>query len=482
MIIDQTTTRKKTLIENWAKGYQSQVKEYRYWLDHIEGIIPDELEGTLFRNGPGQFEVNGQKFGHIFDGDGMICQITLSQGKAHFQNRYVQTEGYLKEKKASKILYRGFGTQKPGGWLANIFDTKFKNAANTNVLYWGKKLLAMWEGGKPHQLNPKTLATMGLDSLNGLLEPRKSFSAHPKIIGNTLINFGVQGITNQELIIWELDKQGNKVQEKSYPLEGFAFFHDMLVTPNYYIFIQHPFEVKVLPFLLGFKTIEQCFNFDSTKPAKIILISRHEDNELTVLESDSFFGFHHGNAWEKDGSIYFQSCCSEFFPQVTENHGDMSKIEYDKFPTSNIYQFQVSLESKTVTRKKLDHRGCEFPSLNPNWVGKENRYLYMNVTDSCDGGGPLQNIIKLDLQSNKTQVWNPSETAFAGEPIFVPSQNNNNEEDQGWLLSLVYDASKHRSYLVILDAENINRVVAKLHLNHHVPYGFHGSWTSEVFI
>ena len=120
---------KSDLVKDWAKGYQSQPDEYSYWIDVIEGIIPSELQGTLFRNGPGRLEVNGQKIGHPFDGDGMICAITFNQGRAHFKNRYVHTEGYLKEQAAGKVLYRGFGTQKPGGWLANIFDTNFQKCS-----------------------------------------------------------------------------------------------------------------------------------------------------------------------------------------------------------------------------------------------------------------------------------------------------------------------------------------------------------------
>ncbi len=65
-----------SLVKDWAKGYESQLHEYSYWIDEIEGTIPPELQGTLFRNGAGSLEVNGQKIGHPFDGDGMICAIT----------------------------------------------------------------------------------------------------------------------------------------------------------------------------------------------------------------------------------------------------------------------------------------------------------------------------------------------------------------------------------------------------------------------
>jgi all-trans-8'-apo-beta-carotenal 15,15'-oxygenase len=40
-------------MEDWRGGYRSQPEEFDYWIDDIEGGIPPELTGTLFRNGPG---------------------------------------------------------------------------------------------------------------------------------------------------------------------------------------------------------------------------------------------------------------------------------------------------------------------------------------------------------------------------------------------------------------------------------------------
>lgn len=469
------------LVKDWAQGYKSQPNEYSYWIDEIEGNIPPELQGTLFRNGSGSLEINGQKLGHPFDGDGMICAITFNQGRAHFRNRYVRTEGYLKEQAAGKVLYRGFGTQKPGGWLANIFDANFKNAANTNVIYWGDKLWAMWEGGQPHQLVPETLETIGKDDLNGLLESNQPFSAHPRIIDDTFINFGVKGIISQTLTIFELDKLGNILKQHSHPLTGFAFLHDMLVTDNYYIFMQHPFQIKGLPFLFGFKTIEQCFDFNSKQPTKIILISRHGNHDLEILETTSFFGFHHGNAWERDGKIYLDSICSHSFPQKQKEELDFGEIDFNDFPKGELWEFELDLAEKTVTRERIEARGCEFPTVNPTRVGKEHRYLYLSVCDSPTENGPLQAILKLDKESGEKQVWSAAPKGFPGETIFVPRPGGVKEDD-GWLISLVYDASVHLSYVIILDAQNLDKVVARLRLKHHIPYGFHGNWTDKVFI
>jgi len=53
----------------------------------VEGEIPRDLDGTLFRNGPNpQFAPRGRY--HWFDGDGMIHAFTIRDGKAHYRNRW----------------------------------------------------------------------------------------------------------------------------------------------------------------------------------------------------------------------------------------------------------------------------------------------------------------------------------------------------------------------------------------------------------
>jgi all-trans-8'-apo-beta-carotenal 15,15'-oxygenase len=56
------------------------------------------------------------------------------------------------------------------------------------------------------------------------------------------------------------------------------------------------------------------------------------------------------------------------------------------------------------------------------------------------------------------------------------------QEDDGWVLTLVYDAEHHRSDVVILDGRDLTKgPLARLHLKHHVPYGLHGSFVPQVF-
>jgi all-trans-8'-apo-beta-carotenal 15,15'-oxygenase len=105
----------------------------------------------------------------------------------------------------------------------------------------------------------------------------------------------------------------------------------------------------------------------------------------------------------------------------------------------------------------------------------------MGAADGDTGNAPLQAILKIDLESGVRQLWSAAPRGFISEPIFV-ERPNSIDEDDGWVLTLVYDAAHHRSDVVILDARDLHRgAIARLHLQQHIPYGLHGSFTSESF-
>ena len=66
---------------------------------HIQGRIPTELEGTLYLNGPGIFTRGEHSKQSILDGDGVIQRLNLTNGRAHYSRRFVQTEKLIAEKK-----------------------------------------------------------------------------------------------------------------------------------------------------------------------------------------------------------------------------------------------------------------------------------------------------------------------------------------------------------------------------------------------
>ena len=477
--------------QDWQQGYQSQPNEYDYWVDDVEGEIPPELQGTFFRNGPGLLDINGTSIYHPFDGDGMISAIAFQNGRVHYRNRFVRTEGYLKELEAGKILYRGvFGTPKPGGWLSNVFDFKLKNIANTNIIYWGGKLLALWEAAEPYRLDPTTLETLGIDHLDGIVEPGGAFGAHPWIDpscemdqGNPcLVNFSLKPGLSTTIKIYELNPEGKLLRQHAHSIPGFAFLHDFAITPHYCIFFQNPVTLNPLPFMLGMKGAGECVKFHPHKPTRIVIIPRTSPyKEVKVLETQAGFVFHHANAFESGDNITIDSICYRSFPEVEPN-SDYKQVDFEALDPGQLWRFTVNKQEETVHSQLLDDRCCEFPIIHPDCVGRPYRYLFIGAAHNATGNAPLQAILKLDLTTQARQLWSFAPQGFISEPVFVPKPNAK-QEDEGWILTVVYDAKHHRSDVVILDGQDLQQgPIATIHLKHHIPYGLHGSWTSECFL
>lgn len=467
---------------DWCMGYESLKTEHSYWIDDIDGRLPPDLVGTLFRNGPGQLDVNGCPYSHPFDGDGMVSAITFTGDRAHFQNRYVRTPEFEAEQKAGRILYRGvFGTPKPGGWLANVFDLRTKNLANTNVVYQGDKLLALWEASAPYSLSPDTLATLGEETFDGALASGQSFTAHPRRDPETgdLIAFGVKPGLSSTIYLYRVDDRGQLVEQTSHQVPGFCFLHDFVITPNYRIFFQNPVSFNALPFVFGLKSAGSCVVLDPKAKTQILLFDRQ--GNLHRLETDPCFIFHHVNAYEADANtLVVESICYEDYPSL-ESGRDFRDVNFAKVPPAFVYRFTLDLKRDRVSKKLIFERSCEFPTVHPDKVGHEHRYTYLGSIASGDRNAPLQAITKIDGVSGETESHSFAPRGFISEPLFIPRPEGRAEDD-GWVVTVIFDAAHNRSDVVILDAQNIaDAPVATLHLKHHIPYGLHGSFTTEVF-
>jgi hypothetical protein len=210
----------------------------------VEGSLPRDLVGVLYRNGPGKMGVGGERVAHTLDGDGMILKITLpppspststsdkdgKQRTVMFRSRFVETEAMVKERQANRFLYRGtFGTgpsaffdKRPKNGLnsdpiepsilskliARALNTDIKNSANTQVISFAGKVLALFEAGLPYAIDPETLETLGEDTLGGVLRkglPVKLGDNIPKqyqpdFIGGTAHTAHPNGTVKQTLL------------------------------------------------------------------------------------------------------------------------------------------------------------------------------------------------------------------------------------------------------------------------------------------
>ena len=457
-------------------------------LQAIRGTIPAALNGTLYRNGPGRLERAGHWVHHPFDGDGMITALRFEGGGVGLTNRFVRTEGWQAEEKAGRYLYRGvFGTQKPGGPLANAFDVRLKNIANTHVVRLGDNLLALWEASSPHALDPETLETKGISLLDGVLKPGEAFSAHPRFDPGhhgapRMVTFGVKSGPRSTIRLMEFATEGPEagqlVSERSDSFNGFAFLHDFAITPDWAIFLQNAIAFNPLPFALGLKGAAQCLRSNPSGQARFWLVPRdcgaHAGEAPRVLDAPEGFVFHHLNAYQEGDEVVVESIYYADFPSI-DPETDYRTVDFDLIPAGLLERCRLNLAAGTVTSERLSERCCEFAMVHPAKQGLPARYAWLAVAEREAGNDPLQAFKKLDLQNGERRVWSAAPHGFVSEPLMVPRPGGSAEDD-GWLLAVVWNGERSGSDLVILDAASMQEV-ALVELPLAMPYGLHGSWS-----
>ncbi|KAF6003322.1 hypothetical protein F1559_003337 [Cyanidiococcus yangmingshanensis] len=495
------TTSQRFDRESWVLAHEDMFEEDAYVLTPAEvPDLPHDLVGTLYRNGPAKFTIGSRRMLHPWEGDGAVAALTFpGDGTCWFRNRFVRTEGYRREQRAGRQLYRGtFATSLPGGILTNALRLEQKNLANTHVIYHANRLLALYEGGLPHELEADTLETKGPVRLGGVLRERmEAFTAHPKI--DPLRQNRLVGFSTQIRFLEFSAKDWRVCAERTVDIEGFGFFHDFMLTQRYYILLQAPLRFHPLPFILGFKCAGECISWEGDRlPTRVLLIPR-DDPSAPVREilSEACSAFHFVNAYE-DGDIVVLDACRLDQLFLGERHRDVTSrprtiIESVDFatqvPKSSLWRCRLPTAGKArdlrASWEQLNSSYVEFPMVNPSRLTQSYRYAYVVASAMDTDPGPLKNIIKVDMKTGATlATWKPDSIyEFAGEPVFVPRTQQEHPpvaEDDGYILSMVCDGRHRRTYLAVLQAEDLS-LICKVPLRTFIPMGLHGSWTPTVF-
>ncbi|MBK6508309.1 MAG: carotenoid oxygenase family protein [Haliea sp.] len=470
-------------------GYETLFDELSYWIkpENIVGEIPAGLEGTLYMNCPGRNRIGEQQYGHWFDGDGMISAVTIKGGRVHYKNRYVRTPKFVNETAAQKILYRGVGTQIPGGILKNMFRMP-GNAANTSVILHGGKLLALWEGGKPYELDPATLETVGEYRYEGALTAAQPFSAHPRLDPRTgmLYNFGVFGVPKPKLHFYRIDPGGAMVDNVSQYVGDYSMVHDFAITERHAVFILCPAFMRTpFKFVLGARSIFESIEFDNSRNTKVVVLELATGKLVREYEFEGFFGFHIGNAHEHGDNISVDALCVKNM-DVMGGLADVFAERGDDFKFlangARFTRFTMNLASGAQHQALVEGSiAGEFPSWNPRFTGRENRYTWLSTI--IENGTPysFNAVQKVDHQTGELKVFDFGAGRFSSEVNFIP-HGKDATEDEGYLISIVYNHARKKSEVVIVDAGDMRTEIAVIPLEHHVPFGFHGGFYSETFV
>ncbi|RKF53159.1 Carotenoid 9,10-cleavage dioxygenase 1 [Golovinomyces cichoracearum] len=321
--------------------------------------------------------------------------------------------------------------------------------------------------------------------------------------------------------------------------------HDMGISRKFCVIMDLPLSLDPLNLARN----KQVVSYDPSEPSRFGVFPRLDPGAIRWFETEPCCIFHTANTW--DEMIHSDSlntnaeiravnmlACRLTSAAVVYSAGNIvSPFSEEKVSSINsvkeeqcrlyYYRFLLSETLNIITHQfALSSIQFEFPTLRQDISMSEARYIYgCSLSDksfgaALGGAAKIDCLVKMDALSlikcahdspptpvtgcvdNRTiaeiihsgneedliKVFKLPKDHYAQEPCFVPRRNGKREDD-GWLLSYVFDESQldsqghansdSKSELWVIDAINMKQVVCKIQLPQRVPYGLHGHWFSE---
>lgn len=458
----------------WHDAWHPAPEEHAYELTAIEGEIPRELRGTLYRNGPSQRVLPEEGYAalHLFDGDALVHALRIEEGRVHYRGRYVRDPAFLFDEKAgpSRQHYLGFRVEDPDP------DAPPRFPPNTHVASHAGRLFAMTEATLPVELDPETLATLGSHEWASPMLGM-STSAHPKVDGRTgeLWIHGYQPFPPY-VQLYCVAPDGRCTLAEPVETPHSVMMHDMALTEHYAVILLCPVTFDLVPE----RPFADWLRWRPELGLRFGVRRREAGSPVRFFDAPTpAWIFHSGNAWEEEDTIVMDACVypegGELLEALRQFRSGRLAADARAYPT----RYEIDLERGTCTEARLDERGFEFPRIDERRTAHPSRFGYAlcGVPDALGPGE--KRIVKYEPRTGATREHPLPAGHYPGEPVFVP-RHPEAEEDEGFVLSVVYDGTSGRSYLLVLDARAVEAApLARAHLAHRIPLGFHGSFVPE---
>lgn len=468
----------------WHRAFRDLPREHGFEPLRVEGAIPKELAGTLMRVGPSLFASHGRPYGHWFDGDGAITAFRIdgAAGRAEGASRLLDTADRRRELAAGRPLMGGYGTRGPSWWRR--FGGHAKHVGNTNLLWWKERLFALYEAGPPIEVDPRDLRTIGETDLDGLLT--HNFAAHPHHLPGrrATYNFAVVygRVTNLEIYEFQDPEAGGAARRlTSFPLPWPTLIHDFIATEDHLIFLLPPLRLRTLRQYLGFGYFDENLVWEPERGAIFLVVPIDDPSRPILIPCEPCFTWHFANAFVEGGDLAVDLVR---YPDFGTDRWLIELLRGGPSapPTGTFFRARLDLERRRVAWEERWPRLCEFPTIAGAVAGRPYRYVYMAAHSSPAAGaaGMQDRLVRLDVERGEAIEVEIGPGHYPSEAIFVPRPGAAAEDD-GHLLTLVYDAGSDRSHLAIVDAARLAEgPLARLWLDHHVPFTFHGTWIGET--
>jgi carotenoid cleavage dioxygenase-like enzyme len=477
----------------------------------VQGKVPDWLDGTLYRNGPGRFEVGDRRVTHQFDALAKLYKFRFSKGQVHYATKFLKSAQYNTSIEKNDVI-KGMDMYAPVPPRSYQERMKLLTSKNDNALInvWktGDFLFVTQDGALTSMIDPVTLDYLGygppIKEYDYLKHLNTMQPAHPvrRVGTEATINMLIDTVVKptgfaQKGVIYEDSPDMTRRIIGRFELPYMTICHSFPVTENYVIFIGMPLEIHPQDFMDGkVDSAVGMMHWHGEKPTTLYVfdIRKTEASPVGIFETEALFYNHQVNGFETQGAngtvlnldlIGYDD--SEFLTRretfgsvdlMRDTHRVLEYLKHDA-PHPNLRRVSIDLgEKRASIQKRLlkdpsgDEVTCEMPRINDAFFGKDYCFIYAGCVGlKQQQRGQFLQPTKLNACTGEATYLSSEPAMYADEAIFIP--NGETAEDAGLLAVPRLDATKGKTAIVLYDAQTLKEVARALAPFHH-PSGVHG--------
>ena len=459
-------------------GFRSLDRETSVDQLPLTGRLPEWLGGSLLRTGPAKWDVGEQTMRHWFDGFAMLHRFGIADGKVSYANRFLQSRAYRAAEEKGEIVYSEFATDPCRSLFSrvlSVFSPKVSDNANVNLTRLGRRFVSMTETPMPIEFDAQTLETAGV----AYQAPGTVTTAHPHLdrASGGMLNYAAKLGPRNRYRFFLLRPDASKPElVGELPVREPAYMHSFGLSERWLVLAEFPFVVNPVSIPLSGRPYIENFVWKPELGTRLTLIDRSSGEATGPFETEPLFAFHHVNSYEQNGEVVVDLCSYPNAEIVADLYLDRLRAG-KPVAEPELRRLRIAPDSGAVRSERLAAEGLELPRIN---YGGRNESPYRYVWGTGIGpSGWLERIVKADLERGTSSAWE-EEGCYPGEPVFVAAPEAG-EEDEGVLLSIVFDSRKGNSFLAVLDARSVDEL-ARAETPHHIPFGFHGQHAPRLIL
>lgn len=453
----------------------------------VRGELPGWLEGSLLRNGPGTFQVGERRYRHWFDGLAMLHRFTITGGRVSYANRFLETRAYEAARDEGRIAYSEFATDPCRSMFARamaVFDPQVTDSAKVSIARVAERFLALAETPIQVEFDPRTLETVGVRGWDSSTFGRMT-TVHPHVDEERAeaINLVTRYGAASQYVFRRLDTadaEHPRIRDLATRRVGEpSYIHSFGMSGRFLVLVEFPLVVNPVSLLLWLKPYIENFRWRPERGARFHLFDRATGAHVRSVRTEAFFAFHHVNAYDDGDEVVVDLVGYDDAAVIESFYLHRLEEPQARIPGGTLRRFRVPVDDAggEIASEVLSETAIELPSLDYARMNTSPEHRYVYGVGLTGERGFYDQLVKIDARDGGTRVWR-EEGCYPGEGVFV-GRPGREDEDDGVVLSVVLDAARGTSFLLVLDAASFTEV-ARAELPHPVLLGYHGQFYDDV--